>query len=449
MSASRFAWHAFMTALPAAMLISACGSSSENVDGPNGAGDAGDGSTTALEASSEASDDAPTDVQSESAAPGTVVLDHVRIGSKNGKGWPNYGFAWGDIDFGSTPAAKVVLVLDLESPCYPFEEVTPPPVGQNWPANCDAFDRNFSVFVDDRGELDASPGASDAAPPSADAAPSADAFSTPDGAVSSGDAATGGDASAPSGPPPFELVHAITPFGGPEHLETDITDFANGLPGKHRLKVDIDSWSDPAGKVTGSNGGWIASARLVVTPGTPPHHVLAVLPVYLGRVEAADTPPVLSFAVPAGTTKARFEYRTSGHGGGAPGVGCIGPAEEFCDRRHEVYFDGTQVDTVEPWRDDCAALCTPAHAGSTSAGFDYCLQNPNGAPQSVQASRANWCPGSMTPPFVFENVPALSAPGPHTWTFKVLPIVPVTGWSGSALPGGNWQGSAIYYAFGP
>ena len=86
--------------------------------------------------------------------------------------------------------------LDRASAC------DPPPAGQNWPADCDAFDRNFDFFIDD-------------APPGAD----------------------GG------GPTPFEVIHAITPFGGPEHLEVDLTDLANGLPGKHGLRVDdIDVW---------------------------------------------------------------------------------------------------------------------------------------------------------------------------------------------------------------
>ena len=50
------------------------------------------------------------------------------------------------------------------------------------------------------------------------------------------------------GPTPFEVIHAITPFGGPEHLEVDLTDLANGLPGKHRLRVDIASYADPQGR---------------------------------------------------------------------------------------------------------------------------------------------------------------------------------------------------------
>jgi hypothetical protein len=449
----------FRLFVPLTLVASGCGSSSENLAAEDAATDAGDASA---EAASESSTSSNT----------VTVLDRARLGSKNGKGWPNFGHVFGDVDFGATPSAKVVLVVDLESSCYPFGKLAPR--GQNWPADCDAFDRNFNVSIDDRPERDASTGSPEAgagaeassgdgasdAETAEDAAPvdaalaeasSADAESTPEsGAADASDEslpASPPDAG-PSEPPPFEIVHAITPFGGPEHLEVDITDLANGLRGKHRLRVDIDSWSDPAGLVTGSNAGWTVSAKVVTTPGMPPHDVLAVIPIYAGSVSAMDVPPVVSFTVPSGTTRGRFEYRTSGHGGGDPGIGCIGPAEEFCDRQHQIFFDGALVKTIETWRDDCASLCTPAHYGSAVDGFDYCLENPCGAPGSVRASRANWCPGSMTPPFVWEDVPALSTPGPHTWSFGVIPIVPLSGWKGPALPGGNWQGSAIYYAFG-
>src|SRR5262249_30650439 len=134
-----------------------------------------------------------------------ALLD-ARIGSQNGTGWTYTGRAFADVDWKQGPFARVTLKVDLESACYPFEKwsADPPPVGQNWPADCDAFDRNVNVLFDDGGS------------------------------------AGGQDAGAA---PPFEVIHAITPFGGPEHLETDITSLANALPGKRRLRVDLVSHS--------------------------------------------------------------------------------------------------------------------------------------------------------------------------------------------------------------
>jgi hypothetical protein len=334
-------------------------------------------------------------------APFTIeALARARIGSENSTGWPDVGEAYADFDWKQGPFAAVKLVVDLDTTCYPFETwgANPPPPGQNVPADCDAFDRNFSAFIDD------------------------------------------GVAAAP--PVPFEIMHAITPFGGPEHLEIDLTDLANARPGKHSMRVELVSYSDTAGQSTGSNNGWTVSARFEVTPGDAPRRVLAAIPLYAGEVKMGDAWPVISFDAPAGTASGRLEYRTSGHGQGAMGAGCIGPAEEFCDRHHRISIDGTPTLDIHPWRYDCGSLCTLEHHGPFGPfvnGLDYCRENPLGLPASVRASRANWCPGSMTTPYSWPDIPALAVPGPHTFSFEVSEI----------LAGGSWMVSAIYYAYGP
>jgi hypothetical protein len=328
-----------------------------------------------------------------------AVLTGARIGSENSTGWPNVGKVTADFDWKQGPFANVKLVVDLDTTCYPFEKwaTNPPPAGQNVPADCDAFDRNFSAHIDDG-------------------------------------AAAGRTV-------PFEVMHAITPFGGPAHHEIDLTDLANALPGKHRLRVDLVSFSDTAGQSTGSNNGWTVSARIEVTPGDAPRRVLAAIPLYAAEVKMGDAWPVVAFEVPAGTVSSRLEYRTSGHGQGTMGTGCIGPAEEFCDRHHSIVLDGAPALDIRPWRTDCAALCTLQHHAPFAqfvSGLDYCRQNPLGLPSSVRASRANWCPGSMTPPYSWLDLPGLAAPGPHTFSFQVSQI----------LAGGSWMASAIYYAYG-
>jgi hypothetical protein len=270
--------------------------------------------------------------------PSTVVADPYTLGvfdnthiTSNSAG-PNYQHALGDLDFHDGPFASAKLIVDLKSPCYPFTnwKTMPAPAGQSWPAACDAFDRNFELTLD--------PAAAD-------------------------------------GKPGYELMRAITPFGGPEHLEIDVTDVANGLPGKHSLDVFITTYSDAAGKVSGSNGGWDVSAHIDVTPGQAPRHVLAAISLINGNQKAGEMPPMAQLTIPAGTTSTRLEYRVTGHGGANdPSSDCIGPAEEFCQRMHHVLVDGTELEAFQPWREDCDQLCTLTAGGPF--GGKYCLENP-------------------------------------------------------------------------
>jgi hypothetical protein len=178
------------------------------------------------------------------------------------------------------------------------------------------------------------------------------------------------------------------------------------------------------------------SAHLEVVPGAAPRNVLAVVSLFNGSQNSPDPIPAISFQAPPGTSSSRLEYRATGHGGvmGACGPS---PAEEFCIRTHALFVDGSVVTDFVPWRDDCADLCTIAHTDVIGNGFDYCLENPCGAIQSVQASRANWCPGSETPPFLVDS-PALSQPGAHDFSWSINDVA----------DGGTWRLSATYFAFG-
>jgi hypothetical protein len=301
------------------------------------------------------------------------------------------------VDFGTDSLARATLSLSLESPCFPFDNWTAEsiPEGHNFPKLCDGFDRTLLVSLDD-----------------------------PSGPE--------------EGPPGIELVHAITPFGGPLVVRADITDIANGLPGLHELHVDIQTWGDGAGLVSGAEGEWIVSSRLVLEPGPAPREVLAVVPLSFGnRTDAAAAP--LPFTTPEGTTSARLEYRTTGHGGALvpDDTSCIGPAEEFCQRSHTLLLDGALLGELSPWRTDCASLCTlSSYQGTTVSVPEYCAENPTGLPASVRAPRANWCPGSVTPPFVFET-PELAVPGDHELSVELDVLA----------EGGLWAESLLYFAY--
>lgn len=393
MSGSRCARHALAGALLSAAIAGGCGKDAARPPGGTQTGAGGAGGSDGAGGAGGLNDG---ETSSPHAPPHEIaVFEKVRITSDASQ--PNFQQANAELDLRDGPFASVKLVVDLETTCYPFEtwQDNPPPEGENWPADCDAFDRNFELSLDDPED------------------PAA-------------------------GPPGIELVRAITPFGGPLHLEVDITDVANGLaPGKHRLRAVIPTWSDASGQVSGSNGGWNVSAVVEAVPGPPPRKVLAVIPLFNGSQTTPDGPGPLALQVPEGTVSSRLEYRVTGHGGGEAGVGCIGPAEEFCRRNHTILVDGKQIQRITPWRTDCAKLCTRAHYGPEDGGFDYCLENPCGAIESVEASRANWCPGSESPPFTWETA-ALRTPGEHTLEWRISTVA----------DGGVWRISATYFAFG-
>jgi len=148
-------------------------------------------------------------------------------------------------------------------------------------------------------------------------------------------------------------------------------------------------------------------------------------------------PPEVSFTVPEGVTSGVIAYRATGHGGAQGGAGCTGPAEEFCVRSHVLTLDQAPLDEFSPWRNDCASLCTPASYESSFLTIsEYCAENPCGAPSSVRASRANWCPGSVTLPHVVES-PELALAGDRRFGFSLDELV----------TGGSWLVSATYFGF--
>lgn len=367
-----------------APLAAACGDDSSGSGGASAASGSSSEAVTASSSTGEPIDGPAFEI---------VALDDVRINSHDDQ--ENFQDAYAEVDFGAGPYQSVKLVVDLSSTCFPFEQWddNPPPDGQNWPADCDAFDRNFEMALFDP-------------------------------AFEPGDAAA---------PPGLELVRAITPFGGPLHIEADVTDLLNGKPGAHRFKTHITTYSDGAGIVSGSNGGWNVSARFEVDPGPMPRPVLATIPLFYGGVTSADGIDV-DFVAPEGTGLGVIEYRVTGHGGAEGDADCIGPAEEFCFRDHEVDVDGARFADLTPTRSDCELGCTIEHYDPFD--LDYCAENPCGAIGSVRASRANWCPGSVTPPFLLQG-PAVDTPGPHIASFRVPKLI----------EGGVWQTSATFVAY--
>lgn len=344
--------------------------------------------------SSTTSSPPPADVPDAATPAGPSSLTPItsaHIGSDSNQ--PDFHKATGDVDFTGGPFASATLVVDLASSCFPFDQWTtnPPPAGQNYPASCDAFDRNFETSLVD-----------------------------------------------PAGGPGLELIRAITPFGGPEHIERDITDVVNALHDKRQIQIMIPSYSDGAGKISGSAGGWTVTARIDLVPGDAPNHVLGVYPLVYDDQTKSNTTRSFPITMPPGTTSARVEYLATGHGGAtATGdLDCIGPADEFCKRTHTLSADGAAfMDKQALWRTDCTKNCTVMTGGPFKS---YCEENPCGDMNSVKAPRANWCPGTETPPLTF-TPPQLATPGAHTVDLLVSKIA-----DGDA----NWEISLKVFALG-
>jgi hypothetical protein len=314
----------------------------------------------------------------------TLVFDDVRIGS-NGT-LENFQVARADVDVGTAPVSRATMLVDLRTTCFPFSQWAnePPPPGQNWPARCDAFDRNFHFLLDDPA-----------------------------------------DASVDDDEVPLELVRAITPFGGPLHIEVDVTDVVNGLVasgrgGHHRLSSHITTFSDGAGIVSGSDGGWNVSATLDLVPGTPRRNVVDVRALFFGNLVTGSEGTRHLVDLEDGQ-RGLLQVRTTGHGGPNSDADCFGPAEEFCRREHRLIIDDDVDFTFVPLREDCDDLCTRTTSTIPGGGtIEHCAENPTGAISSVEAPRANWCPGSVTPPFDVEFGSANGAAAPHdvSWTVE-------------------------------
>ena len=82
---------------------------------------------------------------------------------------------------------------------------------------------------------------------------------------------------------------------------------------------------------------------------------------------------------------AKLRYITTGHGGWENG-------DEFVPKKNTISVDGETVFDLIPWREDCGSyrLYNPV-----SGNF------PNGL-SSSDYSRSNWCPGTITQPFIID-----------------------------------------------
>ncbi|MBO9618210.1 MAG: GLPGLI family protein [Niabella sp.] len=219
--------------------------------------------------------------------------------------------------------------------------------------------------------------------------------------------------------PMIELMRFFTPFGikqfnqnaikGKQWQEAvpyrqDITDFIPLLNNKEvYVGVFIGNYD---------KGGHRITANITVHNGGPDQLRQHIVPLFntLNAMEMAgqeygtmfnnENGVTVHFTLANSLKNVRLRYITTGHGG-------WGGGDEFVPKLNTILLDGKIVFSMIPWRQDCGT---------------YRLYNPasgnfNNGLSSSDLSRSNWCPGTVTNPFLIE-LGDLTA-GEHTIQVKI------------------------------
>ena len=101
-----------------------------------------------------------------------------------------------------------------------------------------------------------------------------------------------------------------------------------------------------------------------------------------GKMFGNDT-LVADFIIPENIEDLNLLFTTTGHGG-------WGGGDEFNPKLNQVFIDGEPVFNIVPWRTDCG---TYRLSNPSSGNFGNGLS-------SSDLSRSNWCPATLTPPYL-------------------------------------------------
>src|SRR5690625_7980323 len=82
---------------------------------------------------------------------------------------------------------------------------------------------------------------------------------------------------------------------------------------------------------------------------------------------------------------AKLRYITTGHGGWSRG-------DEFVQKKNTIYLNGKLIFDLIPWREDCGSYRL---YNTVSGNFTNGLS-------SSDLSRSNWCPATVTNPYIIE-----------------------------------------------
>ena len=143
--------------------------------------------------------------------------------------------------------------------------------------------------------------------------------------------------------------------------------------GGHKINLQFDFY--PSFEEEQAKPNWIQPLFYTV-------NVMEMSGQNYGRFFRTDTLKV-EFTVPDSISDLHLLYTSTGHGG-------WGGGDEFTPKMNRIFIDGKPAIEIVPWRTDCATyrLVNPA-SGNFATGLS-----------SSDLSRSNWCPGTLTPPFL-------------------------------------------------
>lgn len=127
------------------------------------------------------------------------------------------------------------------------------------------------------------------------------------------------------------------------------------------------------------------------------HHTQKVIPLFntvnvmemagqeYGTMFDSDQGLTLDFSLDKPLKNVKLRYITTGHGG-------WGNGDEFVPKKNTIVLDKNTVFDLTPWREDCGSyrLYNPV-SGNFSNGLS-----------SSDYSRSNWCPGTVTNPYIID-----------------------------------------------
>jgi hypothetical protein len=142
--------------------------------------------------------------------------------------------------------------------------------------------------------------------------------------------------------------------------------------GGHKVSLELDFYPEPE----------MPDTKKYIHPLFNTVNVMEAEGQNYGKLFETDTLSI-DVEIPDSLENLQMLYTTTGHGGWENG-------DEFVPKLNQIFVDGKEEFHITPWRTDCGTyrLLNPA-----SGNF------PDGL-SSSDLSRSNWCPGSLTPPFV-------------------------------------------------
>ncbi|MGJ8660822.1 MAG: peptide-N-glycosidase F-related protein, partial [Bacteroidota bacterium] len=157
--------------------------------------------------------------------------------------------------------------------------------------------------------------------------------------------------------------------------------------GGHTVSLDLEFYPSENSKDTIHIGNYISPLFSTV-------NTLEMSGQNYGNLFGNDTLK-MSFELPENIENLQLLYTSTGHGGWEGG-------DEFNPKLNQIFIDGNEMFKIVPWRTDCATyrMSNPA-SGNFSDGLS-----------SSDLSRSNWCPATLTPPYI---IPLSElTPGQHT-----------------------------------